>query len=154
MGSTIYDVVRDCVARYAPEELPFVAVLGSMDQELVARSLRQRRRDQQLGFGLTEITAAVTPVVWLALDEAGRMTVRAAIEGTGTRIKAALGRLRRRNRLPAEIPPLSREQLVAVHRRIVAGVLAAGMPESTAHALADHVIARLTLDQLCDGARQ
>jgi hypothetical protein len=154
MGSTIQDVVRDCVARYAPEELPFVDVLGSMDQELVARSLSQRRRDQQLGFGLTEITAAVTPVLWLALDEAGRMAVRGAIEGTWTQIKSALGCLRRRNRLPAEIPPLSREQLAAVHRRIVAGVIAAGMPESTAHALADHVIARLTLDRLSDGMRR
>ncbi|WP_194894347.1 hypothetical protein [Catenulispora pinisilvae] len=149
MGSTVYEVVRDVVAQAAPEEAVLVVALGRLDQRQVARLLRGRHRDERVGFGLEGVLAVVTPVVWIVVDEASRTAASAATRGLGAKLRVLMRRfLRRRPRLPAEVPALSAEQLDAVHSRILDAAHAAGLKDATAVRLADHVLARLMLDRL------
>src|SRR5437879_4790292 len=64
----VRDVVREVVAEIAPTELALVDGLAQFDDATAVRRLRPRGgRREPLGFGLGEILALVTPVVWLAL---------------------------------------------------------------------------------------
>ncbi|MFE1881683.1 hypothetical protein [Streptomyces diastatochromogenes] len=148
MRATVLDVVRDVVDQRAPDERPLVDDLTGMDYGLVVRRLRQAndgRGGDPLGFGLSEVTAFVTPVVLLAVDEACRAAVA---EATGRLLSRALGRLRppsRRPTLPPEVPDLDRDQLAAVRQRVRTEAVRRGLPEPDAEALADSVVARLVL---------
>lgn len=143
MGTTVSAVVLDVVTQYAPQERQLVEWLARLDDDEVVRLLRRRRADDPLGFGLSEAVAVVTPVVWLVVDEAFRGVVGAAAVGLAGRI----GRLVRRTPPPSPgLPELSREQLAAVHRRVVEGATRAGLDAPAAGALADGVVARLALD--------
>ncbi|MFI5619748.1 hypothetical protein [Streptomyces sp. NPDC051567] len=136
-------VVLDVVTQYAPQERQLVEWLARLDEDEVVRLLRRRRGEDPLGFGLSEAVAVVTPVVWLAVDEAFRGLIGAAAVG----LAARLGRLVRRTPpLSAGMPKLSREQLAVVHRRVLEGAAGAGLDRSAADALADGVVARLALD--------
>jgi hypothetical protein len=150
MGSTVHDVVRDVVTRTAPHELPLVDGLSRLDEDRVVRLLRRRRRDERLGFGLAEVAAVVTPVVWIAVDEASRMGVKVAADGIGGRVRVAARRVFGRRAAgasgPLTVPQLSREQLAAVHERVLIGAGSAGLDGPAAQGLADHVVARLALE--------
>lgn len=153
MDRTIRGVVTDSVARFAPQEQPLVDFLGSLDQNVVAPELRRRQSANELNFGPAEISVIVTPVVWIALDEATRAAVRAAVEGFLPRVRAAFLWLFGRRppaptELPDQIPPLSRNQLAVVRQRVTEGGALMGMNEVLADELADFVVARLTLDPL------
>ncbi|MEW2290466.1 hypothetical protein [Streptomyces sp. NPDC047841] len=149
MRATVLDVVRDVVDRHAPDERPLADDLAGLDYGLVVRRIRQAssgRRSDPLGFGLDTVTAVVTPVVLLAVDEACRAAVA---EGTGrlvNRAAAALGRLRPSARRPAaapEVPHLSPAQLASVRRRVREEAARRGFAD--ADGLADSVVARLAL---------
>jgi hypothetical protein len=72
-GVRVRDVVRDVVVEVAEEELPIVDGLAGFDDAGALRRLRGRgRRREPLGFGLGEVAALVTPVVWLVVDEIAR----------------------------------------------------------------------------------
>lgn len=72
-GTAIADVVRDIVAEVAPAELPVAEGLRRLgDDGAVRRLVRRRWRREPLGFGLGEVVPLVTPVLWVALDEAVR----------------------------------------------------------------------------------
>lgn len=135
MGSTeVRAVVVDVVTQYAPEEAPVPAALAHVDDADVVRILRGRRKIEPLGFGFAEVVAVVTPVVWLAVDEACRSAVRSSVDSGYARLAGATRRLLRRPSAAgaaegpvAEAPELSRDQLDLVpvrdqldlvHRRV------------------------------------
>lgn len=148
MGSSgVRDVVRDVVVEVAEEELPIVDGLARLDDAGALRRLRRRgRRREPLGFGLGEVVALVTPVVWLVVDQVARQVSDAAVEGVTERAKAVLRRILRRPPAPVQVPPLTREQLAEVHRQVIETAVRRGLPEERATEIADAVHRRLTLD--------
>ncbi|WP_063785037.1 hypothetical protein [Streptomyces sp. TP-A0356] len=148
MSPLVREVVESVVREQAPSELPLVEALGRLDEDSVVRLLNRRADHREpLGFGLAEVTAVVTPVVWIAVDEACRSGVKAMVGGVGPRLRRAVRSLLRRQ--PAAlttVPSLTRDQLDAVHQQVREGAVGAGMDESTSRALADCVVARLVLD--------
>ncbi|WP_052849790.1 hypothetical protein [Streptomyces avicenniae] len=146
MGSTVRHVVRDVVAARAPGELALLDTLLVLDDEEVGRALRGRaRRGDTLGFGIAEATAVVVPVVWLVVDEVVNRGVGAAADSVLGRLRSRFGR----RGLPeeaAEVPALTREQLVVVHQLVVERGAAAGIGPKEAEALADAVVSRLARD--------
>lgn len=142
----VRDVVRDVVAEVAPEELVIVEGLTRFDDGTVVRRLAGsgRRRDP-LGFGVAEIAALVTPVVWLVLDEAAKRAVDSAVDGAAKGAKALLHKVLRRRSAPVTVPVLTREQLGEVRRRVLETAAQRGLGQDRATAIADAVIARLAL---------
>ncbi|MFE5595070.1 hypothetical protein [Streptomyces sp. NPDC056549] len=101
MGSTaVRTVIGDVVAELAPEEMPVLAALDHLDDPTVLRMLRGRRRTEALGFGLAEVAAVVTPIVWLAVDEACRAAVAGTVESARGRFTRGARRLLRRQPAP------------------------------------------------------
>lgn len=136
----VRDVVRSVVAEQAPEELPVVEALRAVDDDTVVRRLKRTgRRREPPGFGVDEITVMATPVIWIVLDETVRqvkVTARAAGKLLG---------LWRRKPKPRALPPLSHEQIAAVHQRVLEAAAARGMGAERTQILADAVVARLLL---------
>ncbi|TMR02404.1 hypothetical protein ETD83_12740 [Actinomadura soli] len=151
MRATVLDVVRDVVDQQAPGERPLVDDLAGLNYRLVVRRMRQAndgRGGDPLGFGLSEVTALITPVVLLAVHEACRAAVADVTGRLLPRVTNALDRLRppsRRPTAPPEVPDLDRDQLAAVRRRVRTEAVRRGLPEPDAEALADSVVARLAL---------
>ncbi|MFE4020197.1 hypothetical protein ACFXPZ_22770 [Streptomyces sp. NPDC059101] len=109
-GIRIRDVVHDVVAQLAPEELPIVAALAGLDEDVALRRLwRGGRREDPLGFGLGEVAALVAPVVWVALDGAVRRLGDAAGEGAAKGVRSVARRILRRRSAPTVIPALTRQ---------------------------------------------
>ncbi|WP_354637649.1 hypothetical protein [Kitasatospora camelliae] len=150
MAGSVRDVVVDVVTQLAPEELPLLRGLDGMPAEKVVELFGRRRRGEPLGFGLAEAAALVTPVVWMAVDEACRAAVGAGVERAGRGFRRLWrrggGRGHARPAVEPPVPPLDARQLAAVHARVHAGAREAGLDESAAGALADCVVARLATD--------
>ncbi|MFF7725358.1 hypothetical protein [Streptomyces sp. NPDC008001] len=145
-GTRVSDVVRDVVALVAPEELLLVDGLAGLDDEAALRRLGRRNgRREPLGFGLGEVAALVTPVVWLALDEAARRIGGAAVEGAAQGARAVLRKVLRRPPAAVPLPELTRDQLTEVHRRVIETAVQRGLGEERALLIADAVVARLAL---------
>ncbi|WP_377267964.1 hypothetical protein [Peterkaempfera sp. SMS 1(5)a] len=142
----VRDVVRGVVADSAPEELPLVDGLFQFDDATVVRRLSGsgRRRDP-LGFGVGEVVALATPVVWLALNQVAERVTDAALDGASRGVRGLLRRLLRRPAAPRTVPPLTREQLAEVRRRVVETGRQRGLSEERATELADAVAGRLAL---------
>ncbi|MEW2411319.1 hypothetical protein [Streptomyces griseoviridis] len=134
------------VAEVAPEEQPLVAGLLRFDDATVVRRLSGRgRRREPLGFGLGEVAALVTPVVWLAVNQTAQRVVGAALDGAAGRARGALRRLSRRPPETVTVPPLSREQLAMVRQLVLEVAAELHLDEERARAVADAVVARLAL---------
>ncbi|MET8546028.1 hypothetical protein ABZW03_36165, partial [Kitasatospora sp. NPDC004799] len=144
-GARVRDVVRDVVAESAAEELPLVGWLTRFDDASAVRRLAGRSRSEPLGFGLGEVAALVTPVVWLALDQVGQRLAGAAVDGAARGLRAGLRKVFRKGSEPVTIPPLTREQLVEVRQSVLESAAQRGMAEDRASAIADAVVARLVL---------
>ncbi|MEV8322255.1 hypothetical protein [Kitasatospora sp. NPDC056731] len=144
-GARVRDVVRDVVAEAAAEELPLVAWLTRFDDASAVRRLAGRSRSEPLGFGLGEVAALVTPVVWLALDQVGQRIADAAVDGAAKGLRAGLRKVFRKGAVPVTIPPLTREQLVEVRQSVLDSAAQRGLAEQRASAIADAVVARLAL---------
>lgn len=140
------DLVREVVAEVAPHELTVLDGLESVDDQTVTRILSRRRtRRDPVGFGVAEVTALVTPVVWLAVDEVVRRSAGEAAAGLLARARAWLRKLFRRPARPrhTSVPTLTPAQLRQVHHQIIARAEAAGIERETATTLADAVISRI-----------
>ncbi|MEW1659970.1 hypothetical protein [Streptomyces sp. NPDC093707] len=145
-GVRIRDVVRDVVARLAPEEMPVVTALAGLDEDVALRRLRRGgRREDPLGFGLGEVAALVAPVVWVALDGAVRRIGDAAGEGAAKGMRSVARRLFRRRSAPAVMPTLTREQLGQVWQLVLETAGQRGLSAQRATTIADAVVARLAL---------
>jgi hypothetical protein len=152
-GLRVRDVVRAVVAEVASEELPVVEGLLRLDDDTVLRRLRRRSRPSEpLGFGLGEVVALATPVLWLVLDEAGRRKVGAAVGGTEKRTWVLWRKVFRRRPAPATVPPLTREQIAEVRQRVLELAAQYGVEQPKAVALADAMVTRLVLPEPDDAA--
>ncbi|MGH3831356.1 MAG: hypothetical protein ACRDRS_13070 [Pseudonocardiaceae bacterium] len=143
-GIRVRDVVRDVVVEVAKEELPLVAGLARFDDAVVVRRLRRgRERREPLGFGFGEVATLVTPVVWLAVDEAARWIGDVAADGAATGMKAVLRKVLRRKAAAVVIPVPTREQLPVIHQLVLETGVQRGLGEEQARMIADAVVARL-----------
>ncbi|MGD6748547.1 hypothetical protein [Streptomyces sp. BH105] len=148
MSARVRDVVRDVVAEVAPDEVLLLDKLANLDEGRLTRLFARSLEDAEpLECGHVDVTAPVTPVVWLALDEAARSAACRAADGRAARHKPLLRHLFRR---PPETPPelrcLSATQLDAVRHLVRVHAHAARLGEDAATALADSVAARLALE--------
>ncbi|MFJ9122444.1 hypothetical protein ACIRJS_00055 [Streptomyces sp. NPDC102340] len=172
MGARVRDVVRDVVAKVAPDEVLLLDQLAPLDEGRVTRLFERRVRDMEshqapyadshtdphmgshtdphmgsLECEHVDVTAPVTPVVWLALDEAARRTTCLAIDGRSRRRTPLLHHLfRRRPQPPPTIRSLTATQLDAVRRLVRDHARSARLGEDAATALADAVTSRLSLE--------
>ncbi|MFF3492867.1 hypothetical protein ACFYWS_16080 [Streptomyces sp. NPDC002795] len=148
MSARVRDVVRDVVAEVAPDEVLLLDQLARLDDARVTRLFERRVRDTEphtgpLECGPVDVTAPVTPVVWLALDEAARRTTCR----TADRRKLLPHHLFRRTpRPPPAIRPLTSAQLDAVRHLVRDHARSARLGEDAATALADAVTSRLALE--------
>ncbi|MFC0861276.1 hypothetical protein ACFHYQ_03085 [Sphaerimonospora cavernae] len=135
-------VVADC----APEETVVVeGLLRHSDAEVLARLRRRRHRRDPLGFGVADIAALVTPLLWLALESARQKLADAVVDGA-TRGSASLWRrVLRRKAEPEVIPALTREQQAMVKQMVLEAAAEAGLSPNRAKRIADGVVAALAL---------
>lgn len=142
----VRDLVHGVVADLAPDELPLVEGLLRYDDRTVVLRLSGRSRVREpLGFGMGEVAVLVTPVVWLAVNQAAQRIADAAMGGATSRTMMVLRRVFRRPAAPVTIPPLTREQLGDVRRQVLATAKAQGLSDQRAERIADAVVARLVL---------
>jgi hypothetical protein len=140
----VRDVVRDVVVLVAPEELPLVDGLSQSDDATVIQRLTGRvRRREPLGFGLGEIVALVTPVVWVVLNEAAQRAAGAAVDGTAKGAKRLLRKVFRRRSAPVTVPGLTPDQIAELRARLLAAAAEQGLDGDLAQEIADTVIKRL-----------
>ncbi|MFE2915850.1 hypothetical protein [Kitasatospora indigofera] len=150
-GEPVRDVVRSVIAALAPEELPLVDGLRRFDDATVVRRLNGRsRRREPLGFGIGEVAALVTPVVWLVLDGVAQRMVSATVDRAAQGAAGALRRLLRRPAPAAQVPPLTREQLAEVRALVLAAAGQRDFPPERAAEIADAVVGRLALSPVPD----
>ncbi|QMU72565.1 hypothetical protein [Streptacidiphilus sp. P02-A3a] len=128
----------------APEELTFLRELTPLDDGAALRRIRgRRRRTEPIGFGQTGMTALTSGVVWFVLDQFASEFVTRAGGDAESGLRRLLGRLLRRRREPARIPPLSAEQLKLVRTRIYDAMVASRISTGRSAAVADRVIQEL-----------
>jgi hypothetical protein len=144
-GLLVRDVVREIVSELAPHEVLLLDGLLLVDDDTALRRLSSRRDREPLGFGLGEAAALVTPLVWMALDEAARRIVSATVAAAGRRARGWLRRIGRRSTTPRVLPPLTPGQLEAVRLRVAQLGVESGMDDAAAEVLAERVVARLVL---------
>ncbi|WP_441249099.1 hypothetical protein [Kitasatospora sp. McL0602] len=145
-GARVRDLVRDIVAELAPDETPLVDGLFRFDDATVVRRLGGKgARREPLGFGMGEIAVLVSPVLWLALDEAAKRIAGIGVELAEKGVKAALRKVLRRPVPPVTIPPLTREQLGEVQQLVLETAQRRGLSAERAQELADAVVAKLAL---------
>ncbi|MGP3769187.1 hypothetical protein ACTWJ8_00025 [Streptomyces sp. SDT5-1] len=140
MGARVRDVVRDVVAEVAPEEVLLLDKLTNLDDERLTRLFASHLQNMEPDHDVVgvDVTAAVTPVVWTAVDEAAR----GANAGGRTMVDRLLGRPR-----PAPvIRPRSTAHLESVRHLVRERARAARLGEDAATALAEAVAARLALE--------
>lgn len=144
-GIRVREVVREVVAEVAAEELPVVDGLTRFDDATVVRRLTRPRRREPLGFGLAEVASLVTPVVWLALDQAAHRAAGCAVDGATKGVKAVIGKVFRGKSRPVTIPALTPEQLGEVRRAVMETSARRGLDGPRAETVADAVVTRLAL---------
>lgn len=141
----IRDLVREVVAECAPQELPLVDSLRTLDDDEVIRTLTWRGQGREpLGFGYAELTALVTPVVWVVLDQVSRRTIDVATDSVITQSRARLRRLMRRRTVPNQVLPVfTPAELTVLRAHILENAAGRGIALQDAEALADSVLARI-----------
>ncbi|MFK0116374.1 hypothetical protein [Streptomyces sp. NPDC090994] len=141
----VRDVVRDVVAEVAPEETPLVAGLAGIDDATAVRRLSGRGRREPLGFGLGEVAALVTPVVWLVVHQVAQQVAGTVVDSATGRVRSAARRLLRRPAEVVTVPPLTPEQLADVRDAVLETAARRGVEPERAAVIADAVVARLVL---------
>ncbi|MFB8024326.1 MULTISPECIES: hypothetical protein [unclassified Streptomyces] len=145
------DLVRSVVRAVAPDELPLVEGLCRFDDATVTRRLsRKDGRREPLGFGIGEVAALVTPVVWLVLDGMAQQIATSATNTLTERVTGRMRRLTRRSAPPAVVTELTREQMARVRAQVLAAARQRGFPAERGEELADAVVARLVLSDESD----
>lgn len=149
--SSVADVVRDIVAEEAPSELAVVDGLRRLGDDAAVRRLTRRRRREPLGFGLGEVVPLVTPVLWLALDEAVRRGADDVADGLLAGALRLLRRVFHRPAPPRPVGPFTQGQLQLIRKRARELALEYGRDRKDAEALAERLVAKIVLRQ--DGTR-
>lgn len=148
-----FDAVEAILSEIGEQELPLLAGLRLLGEPEIGRRLATgAKRDDPLGFGLGEVVTLMTPVVWVAVQEAAKQV---AGEAVGDTTKGLFERLRAklRRRRPQTLPhALTPDQLTAVHAKVLAVAENAGLDSEHATLFADGVVGRLAMDGRSDGA--
>lgn len=139
------DVVRDVTAELAPNELPLLDGLDAVDDEAAARRFARGEKRETLAFGLGELAAMTSPVVWLALDEAARRLGEKSADGVARGTRAVVRRVLHRRAGPVRVPPLTPAQVIEVREAILTLSKERGLSAQRALAIADAVATRLAL---------
>jgi hypothetical protein len=143
-GMRVRDVVRDVVAKVAPEELAVVTGLAEFDDATVIRRLRRgARRREPLGFGWGDIVTMVAPVVWLVLNEAAQKAAGAAVDSATKGAKALVRKIFRRKSADVVVPPLTGKQLDQLRARLLEVAAQQGIAAERAEDIVEEVLKRL-----------
>ncbi|MER0443950.1 hypothetical protein ABR738_05120 [Streptomyces sp. Edi4] len=145
---TLRGVVRAVVAELEPGEVKALDGLLRHDDEKVRQWLGGRRRGGgTIGFGLNDVVLVLTPVVWMAVDEALREVVGKGVDAGTRGMKVTFRRvLRRRGTAagaPAPLPPLNEDQLSRVRGIVEQSARRRGISQRRATEIADLVTSRL-----------
>lgn len=147
-GCLLRDLVAEVVLEVAPEERPLLQALSGLDDATVVRRLTAHdRQDEPLAFGAEAVAAMVTPVLWVAVDQAVRKVVDSVAEpggAAGRGVRGWFGRCRRSPE-PVVVPPLTREQIALVARTVLEAGREAGLSEQRRSRIVDGVVRRLVL---------
>ncbi|SHF56571.1 hypothetical protein [Streptoalloteichus hindustanus] len=140
----VADVVRDVVARVAPEEIPIVDGLDALGADTAARHwAKAGARREPLGFGLGDAVVVVTPIVWWAVEHVAGRLAESATDGVVSRARRLF---RRRKAIPRVVDlPLTPEQLAEVRRKALEAGARQGLPPERSEEIADAIVARLAL---------
>lgn len=140
----VADVVRDIVARVAPEEVPVVDALAALNPGSASRRVaRTGDRREPLGFGLGDVAVIVTPVVWVAVEHVVTRLTDSAADSLVDRVRRLI---RRRKAVePVVALPLTAEQLAEVRRKALETAVRRGLTPEEAESIADAIVARLVL---------
>jgi len=153
-GKSLRELMTQIVQEFAPDEQPVLDALEDLDDETAFQQLVARRqRDERLGFGLEEIGTLLSPVVWIAVEEAVRRIVDSGAEraGRSKRLRVLLPGQRRKAAV-VTVPPLTRDQLGMVEREIIEATRNAGIDPGRGEAVAAGVVGRLVLAEPDDGS--
>ena len=153
---TVRGVVRAVVAQLEPGEVTALDGLLRHDDEQVRRWLGGRRRGGgTIGFGLHDVVLLLTPVVWMAVDEAMHEVVGKGVDKGAKGIGRVLRRVFRRRRAhvstPPALPPLDEDQLSWVRAIVAQSARRRGVPQRRATEIADLVATQL---ERRDGRRE
>jgi hypothetical protein len=143
----VRDVVRAVVTDQAEHELPYLAKLEDDDDAWVIWRLRHPRRlGPVVGFGgFAEAMTMVTPVVWIAIDEAAREIGGEAGGGVRVVVRALVRKILRRepNAETAPVPPLTDAQIGKVREKVAAELRNRKIRDSKARDIANAVCEEL-----------
>ncbi|GAB3234448.1 hypothetical protein GCM10027447_31560 [Glycomyces halotolerans] len=139
----VRSIVRDVVAATAPEELPILEELERYDDETALRRLQRRSRREPLGFGLGEVIALVTPVVWLVLQKFAEKLAEEAAEEAADRGRAWWRKLFKRGRR-ITLPQPTAEEIALARAAVVEAFADSGRGDDEVQAIAGVVEAALT----------
>jgi hypothetical protein len=143
-GMRVRDVVRDVVAKVAPEELAVVTGLAEFDDATVIWRLgRGARRREPLGFGWGDIVALVTPLVWLVLNEAAQKAAGVAVSSAAKGTKALVRKIFRTKSADVVVPPLTNDQLDQLRKQLLEAAAQQGIATEHAEDIAKEVLKRL-----------
>lgn len=139
------EVVRDVVAAVASHELELLNSLDGLDEDQITEVLTRRRTPRDpVGFGVTEASVMVAPVVWIVVSEVVKRGTDVVADSLFARIRSWWQRLRGRGRRePAAVPQLTPQELSVVRLRTLQQATVAGIDDQTAERLADAVISAL-----------
>jgi hypothetical protein len=103
-------------------------------------------RDERLGFGLEDVAVLVSPVLYIALDQAVRKIVDGSIDGT----RRALPRwprwaARRRKAVPT-VPALSAQHIAEIRDQVTALAVERGVPGDKIERVREAVVEVLSSD--------
>lgn len=148
---TVRGVVRAVVVALEPGEAPALDGLLRHDDAQVRRWLGGRRRGgAMVGFGLHDVVLVLTPVVWMAVEEAMHEVVGKGVDegakGLGAVFRRVFRRRRTSVRTPPALPSLDEDQLARVRAIVARSAKRRGVSQRRASEIADLVAMQLGRD--------
>jgi hypothetical protein len=145
---TVRGVVRAVVAELEPGEVTALDRLLRHEDGQVRRWLGGRRRGGgTVGFGLDDVVLVLTPVVWMAVDEAMREVVGKGVDegakGLGALLRRVLRRRRAKAGAPPALPSLDDDQLARVRAIVAQSAKRRGVSERRSTEIAELVVTQL-----------
>jgi hypothetical protein len=137
---SLLDAVREVVAECAPDELPLVAALGHLPPDEVGKRLANgTSRDDPLGFGMGEVVALVTPIVWTAVQQVVNHMATSAVDGVSTRLRDRLTK-RKHRRADAPLPHFGPAEYTEISGTVLEQAVRLGMSPEDAERLSYRVV--------------
>ena len=148
----IADVARNIIAQTEPSELPLFRSISTEYFKRPAGAVKnQSGRDEMLGFGIGETTSLLTPALLVAMTQVvsylTEVVRQSVVEGSASlineRVRSMFKKFHNEASDDLAPAPLTREQLVQVHKQVYEKFLQLKFSEIRANSLADAVVASL-----------